>query len=61
MLAEQIKQAEQIEKNRNRVERLALKLLHKHPALFTCEPAALEKALDAAFNQVLKELAPAAQ
>jgi hypothetical protein len=55
-LAEQIKQAEQVEKNRNRVERIALKIIGKHPALFTAEPAALEKALEAAFSHVLKEL-----
>ena len=60
-LAEQIKQAEQVEKNRNRVERIALKTIGKHKALFSAEPAALEKALDAAFGQALKELGLIAQ
>lgn len=60
-LAEQIKQAEQVEKNRNRVERIVLKTIGKHAALFTAEPAALEKALEAALGQVLKELGLVAQ
>lgn len=55
-LEEQIKQAEQIEKHRNRVERMVTRIVCKHPALFSTEPTTLEKALDASIEQVLKEL-----
>ncbi len=55
-LEEQIKLAEQIEKHRNRVERMVTRTVCKHPELFTTEPTTLEKILDTTIEQVLKEL-----
>lgn len=52
----QIKQAEQMSKNKNRVDKLTLKVIEKHPALFSVELSALEKALDKAFTAALEEL-----
>lgn len=53
-LAEKIKLAEQMEKNRNRVERIVLKVVGKHPELYTSEPSELEKALETAIAEWLK-------
>ena len=55
-LEEQIKHAEIAAKNRNRVERLVIRLLNKHPDLFLCDPVALEKNLDESFADVAGNL-----
>lgn len=51
-LAAKVKAAEQAARNKNRVERLAVKLVSKHQVLFLSDPAAVEKALDDAITAV---------
>jgi hypothetical protein len=48
----QIVQAELVAKNKNRVERLVLKLMHKNSGLFAIELTVLEKYLDEAFAAI---------
>lgn len=55
-LEAQIIKAEQAAKNKNRVERLVVKLVSKHQGLFTCDLAALEKNLDEAISAVAEKL-----
>lgn len=52
----QIAQEELARKNKNRTERLVLKLLQKHPELYLCEPATLEKNLDNSLAEIVKGL-----
>lgn len=54
-MEEQIKQAELVAKHRNRVERLAAKLISKYPSLFLADPAVVEKELDAAISAVAEK------
>jgi hypothetical protein len=55
-IQEQIAQAELAKKNKNRTERLVLKLLNKYPAIFLSDPAILEKSLDSAFSNIAESL-----
>ena len=55
-LVEHIKQAELVAKNKNRVERLVIRLLSKHPDLFLCDPATLETNLDESFADLAGNL-----
>jgi hypothetical protein len=48
-LDEQLKRIEIVSKSKNRIERLTLKVLAKHPELFAVNPEILEKSLDDSF------------
>ena len=48
----QIKQAEQVEKHRVRVERMVIKLINKHPILFTSDATVVEAKLGEAIAAV---------
>ena len=52
----QIIEAELAEKNKNRTERLTLKLLQKYPDLYLCDPVVVEKAIDEAFSLISTNL-----
>lgn len=54
-LAEKIAQAEAVEKNKSRVEKLVLKILAKHPELFIVDAKSLEESLTEAFSAVSKK------
>lgn len=54
-LEKKIKDAEVVAKNRNRVERVVVKLVEKRPKLISADIGELEKQLDAAIDQVLKD------
>ena len=56
LIQEQIAQAEQAEKNKSRTERLALRVLHKYPDLFLCDPNILEKMLEHSFAEIASGL-----
>lgn len=45
----EIVQAGIVAKNKNRVERLVVRMINKHPDMFSCDPAELEKSLDESF------------
>lgn len=52
----QIAQAELVQKSKNRTERLAVKLLNKHPELFLADPVLLENSLASAFASIAESL-----
>lgn len=47
-----IVQAEAVRKNQFRIEKLALRLLHKHPGIFLADHAQAEAELGQAFSQI---------
>lgn len=51
-MEEQIKQAELVARHKTRVERLAAKLISKHPSLFLADPAVVEAKLGEAIAAV---------
>lgn len=55
-IEKQIAQEELAAKNKNRTERLTLRLMNKYPDLFLCDPAILEKSLDSAFSSIAASL-----
>lgn len=55
-LAAQIARAEQIEKNRVRVEKLVFKVLSKHPNIFLADTKNIEEVLTEYFSVVSEKL-----
>jgi hypothetical protein len=55
-IAAQIVQAEMVEKNKARVQKMVMKLLEKHPGFFTADAKKLEAHLITSFAAVAEKL-----
>ncbi len=54
-IEQQIREAEAMEKNKNRVSRMVMKELEKHQGLFTIPVDALQQHIAAAFSDIAKK------
>jgi hypothetical protein len=58
-LEQQILEAQQLEKQMARVQRILFSVLEKHPQLAVADEQLLQKSLDEAFTKIVQELSPA--